>query len=79
MGLKQLGQLAQQLVAGGMATGVIDDLELIQIHVAEYLLAALNGWLCQGQGAQTPCGWSVRSAYRAPPDATARAPADDWR
>src|SRR5690606_21542881 len=37
--LEQLAQLAQQLVPGGMTAGVVDDLELIQVHVAEDVLA----------------------------------------
>ena len=40
MRLEQLGQLAQQFVTGRVSAGVVDDLELVQIHVAEHLLPA---------------------------------------
>ncbi len=40
MRLEQLGQLPQQLVSGRVTTGIIDDLELIEIHIAQHLVDA---------------------------------------
>ncbi len=39
--LQEQCQLTQQLVARGMATGIVDDLELVEVHVAQHVLAPL--------------------------------------
>ena len=35
MGLQQSGDVAQQPVAGRMSAGIVDDFELIQVHVQQ--------------------------------------------
>ncbi len=37
-----VGDLAQQFIAGGVADGVVDDLELIQVNVKHYMPRALG-------------------------------------
>ena len=41
MVLEDRHHLAQQLITGGMATGVVDQFELIQIQITEHMLRAL--------------------------------------
>jgi hypothetical protein len=41
MQLQGIRHLAKQLVAGGMAAGVVDDLELVEVEEHQRMLAAL--------------------------------------
>ena len=47
-GLQDLGELAQQLVAGNMSAGIVDNLELIQIQITQGVLAAIGVRSAQG-------------------------------
>jgi hypothetical protein len=41
-GAEKRGELLQELVAGGMATGIIDDLKLIEVEITQDMLAVFS-------------------------------------
>ena len=62
MPLQLLGDLAQQLVSGRVSAGVVDDLELIQVHIADDMLDVVQFSPPNGHAAVCPacCSKPVR-------------------
>ena len=77
--LEQLRQLAQQLIPRRMPTGVVDHLELVEVHIAEHLITALSEGQAEhrrqptlelgavGQSGQGVMGRLMRQLTRQPP------------
>ena len=42
MSLQQIGNLPQQIIAGSMPAGVVDDLELIEVDIAQCVLGGID-------------------------------------